>query len=1204
MTVHMSTRIAWHDRGWDGYICNNPKANVYCVGQYSTPGEMIAENRKLDKEVAVKSKHCSQVKDLIPPCVYSINAFGTERIRAYTDPPDFFKGEAKSIEWELPQATICTWPYELMYLDEVKKGKGYDNNRRMELAKAYFEQFEVEKSLVFYYANYSNPLNISDERKYVIVGISRLKKIGPVRYYADCSSNIKERYANGQAWLRDITSCYPDQGFRIPYHLYMDKPDKLEKISFYPDNARLFKYGTREISDDDALSLIEGFLDVTSNLKEIGDSSEDWDIRISWLQSLIAELWNSRGLYPGMANILDYLRFRSAIPYWKQEVADGNEVSGKDQIFRLIGGKCEDITGLDIEAKDLKNVRRQWMLKDETERVLLGEVFPRYDIETFQIKAILSDSRAENGIYSSLEEIAQNPYLISEEYIGNDPDDFVSFNKIDHGIFPLPNLGGKNLAEVDDPVRLRALCVEQLRKEGKHTFLSAKQIIHSINHKLSFLPDWKRHQFNERYFGVDEEELSGALVFRKQLDSLYVYWKPIYEMEREIENDIREMAGRPDIKFKFPVTSQHWQNYLTDPNSDIAKAAPDEYRKVINNQIAVCQKIFVRPISVLSGGAGTGKTTVIKSIIQAIEKAHGSGSSFKLLAPTGKAADRLREATGKEASTVHSFIASVGWLNPNYTFKKAGGSRVDSYQTIIIDEASMLDLQLSATLFKAIDWQCVQRLILVGDPNQLPPIGRGRFFADTIDWLKLASVENLGILRDNIRQMENRIKNQGQSILDLAEIYMQENSCSSFELKAKAEVMLKKVQEGGQIDKDLDVVYWNGPEELADKLIEKVISDMQTDTNEEFNPERPFELWNKASCKGESKLRRTDYLQIITPYRSELFGTDYLNSSIQHHIHAISNNSDGRELEGIRLFDKVIQIKNRTKSNPIYGYNINTRKPQQVDVFNGELGFVKPHAFDGKKWKTSFYRLDKFQVVFSRKENIWVGYGHGLGKNPEGRWIAEQNVAENLELAYVISVHKSQGSEFDRLYLIVPKNKTTLLSQELFYTGVTRAKKHCTVFIEEDISPLLEMRKKHRSDIMQINSSIFCFAPLPEDILNFRPWYEDTKIYSTLTDYLVRSKSEVIIANMLSERGITFKYEEPLYAPDGTFYLPDFTIVRKGRVYYWEHWGLLDNKDYVNHMDTKKDWYKQHFPGQLIESYERTDITDQARMLIESHLAE
>jgi len=1200
----MSARIAWHDRGWDGNICNNPKANVYCVGQYSTPGEMVAENRELDKEINVKSKHCSQIKDFIPPCVYSINAFGTERIRAYSDPPDFFKGEAKSIEWELPQATICTWPYELMYLEEVKKGKGYDNDRRMELAKAYFEQFEAKKSLVFYYANYSNPLNISDERKYAIVGISRLNTIGPVRYYEGCSSDIKERYANGQTWQRDITSCYPDEGFRIPYHIYMNEPEKLEKITCFPENSRLFKYGTREISDVNALGLVEGFLNITSNLKEIGDSSENWDVRISWLQSLMAELWNSRGLYPGMAKVLDYLRFGNAIIYWKKEVLNSNEVSAKDELFRLIEGECDNIDGLDIESKDLKKIRRQWLLKSEAERILLGQVFPRYDIEPFQIEAILSENRAENGIYSSLEEIASNPYLICEEYMGDDPDDFISFNKIDHGVFPSPSLGGEKIFEGDDPERLRALCIEQLRKEGKHAFMSAKQIIHNINHKLSFLPDWKKHQFSERYFEVDKEKLSAALVFRKHSDNLYVYWKPIYEMEREIENDMRELLSRADINLKFPVTSQHWQNYLTDPNSDIAKAAPEEYKKVIRNQIIVCQKIFVRPISVLSGGAGTGKTTVIKSIIKAVEKAHSSGSSFKLLAPTGKAADRLREATGKDASTVHSFIASLGWLNPNYTFRREGGSREDKYQTIIVDEASMLDLQLSATLFRAINWQCVQRLILVGDPNQLPPIGRGIFFSDTIGWLKSASEESLGILADNIRQMENRIKSQGQSILDLAEIYMQENSCNPLELKAKAEVMLKKVQEGGKIDKDLDVVYWNGPDELEGKLIEKIISDMQNDTNQEFDPERPFELWSKASCKDSSKSRRTDYLQIITPYRSELFGTDYLNSCIQHHIHAIPNNSDGKELDGIRLFDKVIQIKNRTKSKPIYGYNIDTRKAQQVDVFNGELGYVKPHAFDGRKWKTNFFRLNKFQVVFSRKENIWVGYGRGLGKNPEGRWIAEQNVAENLELAYVISVHKSQGSEFDRLYLIVPKNKTTLLSQELFYTGITRAKKHCTVFIEEDISPLLEMRKKYRSDVMQINSSTFCFDPLPEDIVSFNPWYEDSKIYSTLTEYLVRSKSEVIIANMLSERDIRFKYEEPLYAPDGTFYLPDFTVTSKGNTYYWEHWGRLDDEGYANHTETKKDWYKQYFPGQLIESFERTDITDQARLLIESHLVE
>jgi exodeoxyribonuclease V alpha subunit len=176
------------------------------------------------------------------------------------------------------------------------------------------------------------------------------------------------------------------------------------------------------------------------------------------------------------------------------------------------------------------------------------------------------------------------------------------------------------------------------------------------------------------------------------------------------------------------------------------------------------------------GAAGTGKTTIIDSILKAIEKAHGAGTAFLLLAPTGKASQRIREKTEKPASTIHSFLASKGWLNDNFTLKRTGGKKANDYSTLIIDESSMIDLGLMATLFRAIDWAKIQRLILVGDPNQLPPIGKGKVFSDIINFLSENNAQSLGRLEVNLRQMENRVSNKGTGILDLAEIYIQEKT--------------------------------------------------------------------------------------------------------------------------------------------------------------------------------------------------------------------------------------------------------------------------------------------------------------------------------------------------------------------------------------------------------------------------------------------
>ena len=109
-----------------------------------------------------------------------------------------------------------------------------------------------------------------------------------------------------------------------------------------------------------------------------------------------------------------------------------------------------------------------------------------------------------------------------------------------------------------------------------------------------------------------------------------------------------------------------------------------------------------------------------------------------------------------------------------------------------------------------------------------------------------------------------------------------------------------------------------------------------------------------------------------------------------------------------------------------------------------------------------------------------------------------------------------------------------------------------------------------------------------------RDWYEEGKIHRTLTEQMVRSKSEVIIANMLADRDIPFKYEVPLYAPDGTFYLPDFTITWRGEQWYWEHLGMLHDERYRNHWETKRAWYEKHgFADRLITTSEVSGFDSQ-----------
>ncbi len=1196
MIKHLSARVAWHMNGWNGYVCQKPKENTYCVGQHSYPGDYISGARDLTWETECAGEHCYTL-DKIPPCSYSINAFGKEQTKAYSDPPDWFNDGSLTRYWDMPPATVCIWPYEEMYTDDVKFPKGsertYDYDKRLIKAKEFFKELSPEKSLIFYYSNYSNPFSEDDSKKYPLIGISRVKQLGQHMFYEGISEDNKQKYAGGFVWQLPVTSCYPDQGFRIPYHLYLDQPDEIKKILYVPENDRNFKYAARHISDDDALDLVENLLIIVENLIEMKDQSDDWPIRKKWLQSLVAELWSSRGAFPGLTNVLDYIGCQDLITHFKEQVLHDKELVAKNEIFSFLNGNSDALLKhVVIEQEKIKKMVRSWKLKSNEERNLLENTLPRFDMPCEQIEKIISDKREVNGITATLNEIVQNPFLISEQFVGNGPDDRIIFNKIDHGIYPSPELGLTFFKDLDDWSRLRALCVERLRKEGKHTFVNATSVIHDINYKLSILPEWKRHQFNLQYFEVDKDEMSGALTIRKHKDALYLYLKYIFENEREIEKQVRSLSSRSAIQFKSPVTEQHWKNYLFDGESILAEKDLDEYEKAIEGQVEVCQKIFNSPMCVIYGAAGTGKTTIIKGIINAIEKAHGTGTSFQLLAPTGKAADRLREKTGKDAATIHSFLARRGWLNENMTFKSAGGQKEDGINTYIVDEASMLDLELAAALFKAINFSAVQRFILVGDPNQLPPIGRGKIFADIIDWLKENNEETVGTLSINIRQMENRLTGRGTGILDLSSLYIRETlkyseSYHRAAEKVKVEKMLKKIQEAGDITKDLRVIYWKDTAELEDKLINTIISDMESDTSLQYDEDKPYELWGNA-FKDDKNNQNAEYQQIISPYRGELFGIESINELIQKKFNKINIDRRG-QLGGVTYFDKVIQFINRPKSNPYWSYNCSTKKREKIDVYNGEIGFVKPHGYDSKMWKNHWFRMKRFQVVFSRKQKFWIEFS------------SPGDVEKNIELAYCISVHKAQGSEFGRVYYVLPKSKKSLLSTELVYTGITRAQKHLTILVEEDISPFITLRRPESSHLQMINSSLFEFKTIPAEFLDMRSWYEEYKIHRTLSEYMVRSKSEVIIANMLHDRDIPFKYECPLFASDGTFYLPDFTIIWQGEEYYWEHLGLMEKDDYKNHWETKKHWYDKHYPDRLVTTIESPNLSKDAKEVIDKY---
>jgi len=1189
LTVHLTARLAWHDDGWNGRICEKPDCNTYCVGMHSFPGDVVARERNLALETENAGAPIAKLSGAqIPPCIYSVNAFGSDPIRGYSNPPDFFNGGAVRTEWDIPEATACVWPYEAMYGDDVyDEGGRLDNDRRSANADEFFAEIENDKSLIFYYANYSNPLSDEESPRYALIGVSRVKKIGDRLTYGEVNDHVRERYAGGMIWARNISSHYPNEGLRLPYHRYRDDPETLKRISVFPENPRTCKYGARHLTNDDAIGLLEQFLSAVYELKELGDTSEDWDERAGWILSCIAELWSKRGLYPGLLNVMRILSAEAAILPAKAMMEKGRSKEAHQLFFSAVDDGKE-VMEFGLFGKPLQRLSRQWKLKPETGRKLLRDVIARLDLDPVQIDRILSEertTRAAHGLPADIAEISENPYLLCEGYVGDNPDDTIPWGTVDRGVLPSPELGGPTLAdmEFDDPRRLRALCVDQLRREPNQTFRAADAVLAEINTRLAKLPEWKSTVFTERYFEVDRDELEEALVLRSEADRLWLYWKPVYEDERAVEEELTRLGGRADISLARPFTDDDWRAEVRDTKSPLLEKARETYEEAVSAQAEACAAVFRRPFSVVTGAAGTGKTSAICAIIRAVRQTEGDGAPLTVLAPTGKASDRVRAKMHERAiervatSTVHSFLARGGWLNDNLTFKRAGGKREGS-GTIIVDEASMLDLGLMASLVRAIDWRQVRRFILVGDPNQLPPIGRGRVFADTIQWLTKNKPDSIARLTHNLRQLENRIEGKGTAILRFAELFISANARDDGEsTSSEGEELLSKVHRGGDVDADLRVTYWDDPADISDTLIRAVEREMADHTGATLDSEKPFELWRAAFEWKPEKY------QVLTPHRGELHGVEALNEAIQGRI-AVGVISRHGLLDGIALYDKVIQYRNRPQSNPLWAYNFRTGKSERIEVFNGEIGFVQKHGFD----KKFLSRLKRFQVKFERKDHLGVGYGGNLtGKG------GSESVEANLELAYAISVHKAQGSEFNHTYVVVPKSKGRSLSSELLYTALTRARQHCTLLVQGDISTLLSARRPENAQIGLINSSLFdgFFRAVPDELINRKGWYEEGLIHEALSGDMVRSKSELVIANLLHERGIPFSYEVLLRAPDGTMYLPDFTVTWQGETWFWEHWGMMSSDKYQDHRERKIAWYEKHFPGRLIETFENRKLS-------------
>lgn len=386
-----------------------------------------------------------------------------------------------------------------------------------------------------------------------------------------------------------------------------------------------------------------------------------------------------------------------------------------------------------------------------------------------------------------------------------------------------------------------------------------------------------------------------------------------------------------------------------------------------NEQFEAIKKAIHSPLMILTGGPGTGKTTVIKGIVKAYAKLneisverHDYKSEddfpFILTAPTGRAAKRLEESTGIKAMTIHRLL---GW-DGHKSFEKNEHEKL-SGQLLIIDEFSMVDTVLAHHLFKAIPNG--MQVLIVGDEDQLPSVGPGQVLADLLQSELIPTVQ----LNEVYRQQE------GSKIIDLAHDIKHD--------RLEKEHIVK--------EKDFSFISCE-----AHQVIDVIST-----------------IFEKAKAKGMSM----DDMQVLAPMYRSVAGIDRINQQLQQFINPKKRGKRERTINEVtyRIGDRVLQLVNQPEDG----------------VYNGDIGKIS-HILSAKETDEN---EDQIIIQFDEKE---VTYN--------------RTAYLNFTLAYCISIHKAQGSEFPNVILPIVSSYRRMLRKNLLYTAITRSKQSLIVCGEID----------------------------------------------------------------------------------------------------------------------------------------------------------
>ncbi|EPB9413555.1 AAA family ATPase [Clostridium perfringens] len=537
---------------------------------------------------------------------------------------------------------------------------------------------------------------------------------------------------------------------------------------------------------------------------------------------------------------------------------------------------------------------------------------------------------------SSVDTVKNNPYILCDEISGIG---FKTSDKIAR------SLG----IEVDSPFRIQSgirYVINEFCANG-HTFMPKDELIKEASNVLTVSGD------------IIEENIKNAALDRKIKlervnDKEGVFTIPNYYCELGITNRILTLA------------ISNFQDISVDVDHLIL-----QFEKKNNITFAESQKdaiisAFQNGIEIITGGPGTGKTTIIKCIIEIFETC---GLKVLLGAPTGRAAKRMSESTGKEATTIHRMLDMGVFEKEESVFVTNAEEHSLEADVVIIDEASMIDITLMNALLKSI--KVGTRLIIVGDVDQLPSVGAGNVLNDFIE----SGFTKVVRLKEIFRQGK-----ESMIVVNAHKINKGE---------------MPKLNEKGT-----DFFFIRN--DIQEGILNTII-----------------DLINTRLPKFNSNWDKLKSIQVLVPMKKGVLGVTNLNERIQNVLNPKAPYKKEKEFRSMvfREGDKVMQIKNNysLKWTRIAGKG----EHEGSGVFNGDMGFIESIDLEGKK----------LSIIF----------------DDERRVIYDFMYLDELDLAYAITIHKSQGSEFPVVIIPAYMGAPLLMNRNLLYTGITRAKEMVVV---------------------------------------------------------------------------------------------------------------------------------------------------------------